>query len=556
VRGYYEFYTDLLMRLHTREPSAGHNAAAIQSSERARARSLLDTLTEARRDIHQGADPQLLERARRMQQQLNAKSERLTRLLGGKHSDEEAATAEKDVRALLTEYEQVQTQIRLSSPRYAALTQPAPLSLREIQEQVLDDDTLLLEYALGDERSYLWAVTRDSITSFELLARRQIETAAQQFYRLIRASHRTGAKAQTDIAALGLSKMLLGPVAGQLRKNRLVIVADGALQYVPFGVLPVVRPPSSVVRRKATDYGQRTTDHQQPLIAEHEIINLPSASVMAVLRRELVERRPASKTVAVVADPVFAANDERVKIGTRGSGLGDREKTSTRTSASRTPSLQPRIPNPEPRTSDIERSAKESGVMSFDRLRFSRREAEAITSLVPEQERLKALDFSANRATAMSSELGQYRILHFATHGLLNSLHPALSGLVLSLVDEKGQPQDGFLRLHEIYNLKLGADLVVLSACRTALGKDVRGEGLIGLTRGFMYAGAPRVVVSLWNVSDEATAQLMKRFYHGTLVEGLSPAAALRAAQVSMWKQKRWEAPYYWAAFMLQGEWR
>lgn len=156
----------------------------------------------------------------------------------------------------------------------------------------------------------------------------------------------------------------------------------------------------------------------------------------------------------------------------------------------------------------------------------------------------------------MSEQLGQYRIIHFATHGLLNSQHPELSGVVLSLVDERGQPQDGFLRSHEVYNLKLNADLVVLSGCQTALGKNVKGEGLIGLTRGFMYAGAPRVVASLWRVPDKPTAELMKRFYKGMLAEGLRPAAALRAAQIEMWKEKRWSAPYYWAAFVFQGEWK
>lgn len=157
----------------------------------------------------------------------------------------------------------------------------------------------------------------------------------------------------------------------------------------------------------------------------------------------------------------------------------------------------------------------------------------------------------------MSPEIGQYRILHLATHGLLNSAHPELSGIVLSLVDRQGQPQNGFLRLNEVYNLKLSADLVVLSACQTALGKEIRGEGLVGLTRGFMYAGAPRVLASLWKVDDRATAELMKQFY-GAMLKGTGqrPAEALRAAQIAMWKTKGWEAPYYWGAFVLQGDWK
>jgi CHAT domain-containing protein len=196
------------------------------------------------------------------------------------------------------------------------------------------------------------------------------------------------------------------------------------------------------------------------------------------------------------------------------------------------------------------------GVAGLRRLLFSRDEAEAILAVTQQPSVLKALDFQANRSLVMSDELGQYRFVHFSTHGLLDSLHPELSGLVLSLVDKAGEAQEGFLRLHEIYNLRLGAELVVLSACQTGLGEEVRGEGLIGLTRGFMYAGAKRVVASLWQVDDAATAELMKRFYRGMMQEKLPPAAALRAAQIEMLKKKHWQSPYYWGAFVLQGEWR
>jgi CHAT domain-containing protein len=169
---------------------------------------------------------------------------------------------------------------------------------------------------------------------------------------------------------------------------------------------------------------------------------------------------------------------------------------------------------------------------------------------------MQALDFKASRGAMMSSTLAQYRIVHLATHGILNSKHPELSGLVLSLVDEQGTPQNGFLGLQDIYNLNLPAELVVLSACETGLGKNVHGEGLIGLTRGFMYAGAKRVVASLWKIDDLATAELMAQFYKDMEQQGMRPAAALRSAQIYMWKQKRWQSPYYWAAFQIHGEWK
>lgn len=193
--------------------------------------------------------------------------------------------------------------------------------------------------------------------------------------------------------------------------------------------------------------------------------------------------------------------------------------------------------------------------MRIARLPFTRKEAQVIADLVPASGRKQALDFEASRASVTRGELSQYRVAHFATHGFLNSVHPELSGVVLSLVNEQGREQDGFLRAHEIYNLKLPAELVVLSGCRPGLGKEIKGEGLVGLTRAFMYAGAARVLVSLWDINDKATAEFMARFYRAMLgKEQMRPAAALRAAQISMWREKKWPSPYYWAAFVLQGE--
>jgi CHAT domain-containing protein len=282
---------------------------------------------------------------------------------------------------------------------------------------------------------------------------------------------------------------------------------------------------------------------QVPLIAEHEIVNLPSASILSVLRREVSTRKAAPKSVMVVADPVFDSHDDRLR--------GALETLKTIEVSANLSEITDQF--------SLDRSAREVGAARggiFPRLPFSRREAEAIYAMATPGEANKALDFDASKATAMSKELGEYKIVHLATHGLVNSEHPALSGLVFSLLDRQGRSQDGFLRLSDIYNLELNADLVVLSACQTALGKQINGEGLIGITRGFMYAGSPRVIASLWNADDEATAELMKKFYEGVLKNGQRPAEALRAAQTWMLKQPRWKAPYYWAGFVLQGEWK
>jgi len=313
---------------------------------------------------------------------------------------------------------------------------------------------------------------------------------------------------------------VLGPAARKLGNKRLLIVAEGALQYVPFTALPDP---------------EATTGNAAPLLAAHEIVTAPSASVLALIRADVSRRKRAEKVLAVLADPVFDNEDSRV---------AQRGKTVLVNSTSDAP------------LSDATRSGSESGFQRFERLRFSRREAEQIAGQVNGSDKFTALDFAASRATATNAELAQYRIVHFATHGIINNQHPELSGLVLSLVDERGDPVDGFLRLYDIYNLKLGADLVVLSACQTALGKEMAGEGLIGLTRGFVYAGVPRVVASLWRIDDRVTAELMETFYNSMLTRGERPAAALRAAQLAMWKTTGWDSPYYWAAFTLQGEWK
>jgi CHAT domain-containing protein/Tfp pilus assembly protein PilF len=537
---FYHSYIDILMQMHKQAPDAALDAVALAVSERARARSLLELLTEAHADIRQGVDSSLLERERSLRQRLNAMAAAQVSLLNRKHTPEQADAADKEIVSITTEYEELRAQIRAGSPRYAALTQPRPLNLAEIQQQTLDPDTLLLEYSLGDDASYLFVVSQTSITSHQLPKRGEIEAATRRARDLLtapqprpgeteaqRQARIKGARADYWLQAAALSQMLLGPAASQLGAKRLLIVAEGALQYLPFGALPT----PEIERHGAREPGrQGKSPLPTPLIVNHEIVHLPSASALAVLRHELTGRQPAAKAVAVLADPVFSADDARVRPGAK--AQADREAPS-----------------------DLTRAISDVGG-ELRRLLMTRDEAENILSVTPRNGGFAALDFRANRATATGDELSNYRIVHFATHSLLNSEHPELSGLVLSLVDEQGKPQDGFLRMHEIFNLRMPADLVVLSACQTGLGKELKGEGLVGLTRGFMYAGAARVVASLWEVNDAATAELMKRFYRRMLRDGMRPAAALREAQIEMWKSPQWQSPFYWGGFILQGEWK
>ena len=529
VQQYREFYIDLLMQLNKEKPLEQLERIAFNASETGRARSLLQLLSEAGSKIHHGIDPSLLERKQSLTQLIDAKAQSQMQLLSGKHTETEADAVRKELSALTDELEQLEGRIRESSPQFTALVQPVPLRLEEIQEKILDRETLLLEYSLGEERSFVWAVTPDAVKSFELPNRAAIETAAKRVYDLLTARtvnlpketlaqrrQRLGlVDAEYLKASINLSRMILGPVAAELKDKRLLIVGDGILQYIPFAGLP---DPADT----------------RPLVVDHEVVMAPSASVVGLLRQEIANRKPANKMVAVFADPVFSNDDPRVAAARLG---------------------RP-VPVEKDAAAEGLRSATETELDGLRRLRFSRHEADEIARLAGSDLKLEAVDFAANRKLATSAELGQYRVVHFATHGIINNNHPELSGIVLSLVDEKGQPQNGFLRLYDLYNLKLSADLVVLSACQTALGKEIRGEGLVGLTRGFMYAGSPRVIASLWQIDDRASSEFMKRFYGAMIGQKLRPAAALRAAQVSMSQDPRWRQPHYWAAFTIQGEWK
>jgi CHAT domain-containing protein len=536
---YYEHYIDVLMQFHQAEPTAGFNALALEASERARARVLLEMLVEARVDIERGVDPSLLAKERELATQLNAKGQRRLQLFAQRGAEAQLATINRELNELEANYQQVQAEIRKNSPEYAALTQPQPLDLNRMQHQ-LDANTVLLQYSLGSERSYLWLVAGDSLQSFTLPSRAHIEKSARRLYELlitrgVGRNFESPAQRQQRIAAADrelvqvnreLSQMIIAPVADRLAAKKLIVVADGALQYIPFAALS----DSGTTRAAKQDYS--------PLILRHEVVNIPSVSSLAVHRSGVANRQLAPKAVAVIADPVFSAADPRMNKANRPSSSQAAAETIGET----------RI---------IEHLADNSmGALSIRRLPFTRQEATQILSVAPRSANLEALDFRANRGMATGDELSNYRYVHFATHGYVDTERPDLSAIVLSLIDENGNAQDGFLRAHEIYNLRLPAELVVLSACETGLGKEYRGEGLTGLTRGFMYAGAKRVTVSLWNVNDKATADLMVRFYRGMLREKKAPAVALRTAQIELMQVPQWRSPYYWAAFVMQGEWR
>ena len=534
----------IFSELHKLHPTEGYDVKAFEISERERARGLLEMLLQARVDLSKDVEPVALTLEHSLQMQLNAKDQYRARLVGVKGRESELAATEKEIRLLEIQYQEARASLMRANPKYAALTQPKILNIREMQS-LIDKDTLLLEYRLGDEKSFLWAISNNSVIMEVLPPGGAVNAQARRVYDLltVRNIHQPGetapqkaarvAKADADYAeaASTLSQTVLGPIAASLGKKRLVVISESWLQYIPFGALPT--PLTKLQASKASSLAQ-------PLMIDHEIVNLPSVSVLEVLRRETGKRQNHENTVAVIADPVYSNDDPRIKTPVLNTAVSSKMTRDQATGNGR----------------DVGAASNQAETLRYGRLRFSRDEAQTIASFAPGKSTFAALDFDASKKTVVNSDLSQFRILHFATHGVLDTQRPERSGLALSFVDENGETLDGYLRLNDIYKLRLNADLVVLSGCQTGLGKDLKGEGLIGLTRGFMYAGVPRVIASLWNVDDRATSELMKRFYRGFLVQDLPAAAALREAQKSMFLERGWSSPYYWASFTIQGEWK
>jgi CHAT domain-containing protein len=306
---------------------------------------------------------------------------------------------------------------------------------------------------------------------------------------------------QLQTAVNKLSSMILEPLSEKLPASRLIVVADGTLQYVPFQML------------------KASPTAAEPLVAKLEIVDAPSASALLAVREERRNRRPGPKTLVGFGDAVFSAD---YSPGANRANTGSR-------------------------------SDQNSNSRQLPRLFNAKRELRAIGDVVGSESAFYT-EYNATRENLLHLDLSQFRIVHVVTHGILDDDHPELSGLFLSLVDANGRPQNGFVALADVYRMRAPVDLVVLSACRTALGQELQGEGLIGLTRGFMYAGASSVLASLWKVDDAATAELMKHFYTNLLRDGLTPPAALRAAQNHIRSQSQWQSPYYWAGFTLQGD--
>ena len=502
VQHYYQLKANILMQM-------GEPEAAFETSEAARARVLVELLNEANVNVREGVPPELLAEEDALKEQLLALDRQYAALRSREHEYEEVATLDKQSDDILQQMDRTLSKIRQVSPAYAEILQPQPLSLTQIQNQVLDQETVLMQYLLGEAQSYLWIVGANGFESYTLPSRREIETVARQF----RSATSTNSPASAvNRKGKELTALILPELPTWVEGKRLIISGDGVLSELAFSALPIPNK---------EDY--------TPLLIEHEVLTQSSVSSVSTLRQQFAQRETLDPSVFVLADPVYRIQDERVSGNSAQPSSSDNSVT--------------------------ERNLRDLDLRDIKRLPFTRTEAESILAAARNLKQEKAIGFDASYERFLSENLSDYSIVHLATHGFINPINPQLSGVVLNLVTPEGNLQDnGFLRLHDIFNLDLNAELVVLSACQTGLGENISGEGIVGLSRGFMYAGAERVLVSLWNVNDESTAALMGAFYRYMLEDNMPPAAALRAAQKEQWLAG--ESPYKWAAFTLQGEWQ
>ncbi len=504
------FDLDLAILIAERDPvqEAEWNARAFAASERRRARSLLDLLGDSVDQVRSDADPEKLVEERLVQNEINGLEKERRVLVESGTPSARLERIESQQRSAITRLEGIRGELRSVSPRRAALAKPKPIGLDRACA-LLDGQTALLAYSLGAQQSVLWVLQRSGVKGFYLLPpRAEIESLARDAAELF-ARVDAGSKVPRQATTIALARAILPMSLAALHVERLAVVAEGALQLVPFAALPDLEQP--------TEVGGQIP----PLLERFQLIQLPSVSALSVLREESRRRLPILGGIIVVSDPVYSPNDPRV----------------VRTHSN---SLQGLNSFPE----------------TYRRLPATEREAEAILSTFPKGQRFIERGFNANRDLILRGGLQRHRFVHVAAHAEIDSDRPNLSGLVLSTVDSQGLPREGHVRLHEIYNLDIPAELVVLSACSTGIGRNLRGEGLESLARGFLSAGAPRLVVSLWPVEDEGTAVLMELFYRAMLQERQGPAGALRKAQIALRQDLRFRDPYHWAGFSFLGDWQ
>lgn len=524
----YELYINFLVKMHRRFPGQGFDLQALQAAEKARARLMLETLALSETDLTKDADALMIKREKEIRALLNTKADKLTDLLSRDTEKPETDKLSGEIKELENELEEIKARLKQQSPIYSAIKNPAPFDVNDFQQKVLDENSLLLEFSFGQQESYLWVVGKNEISSYILPKREEIETNVEILRSLLKENElRNGESvenfqkriAESEIRykseAKSLSRKLFGQIAEKLAGKRLIIVPDGELHYFPIAALPL---PDS--------------DSDEPILLTNETIYEPSAQTLAALAKIRKQPSLTAKNLLVFSDPIFTSDDARFPA----------EKLLTE--------------NETAQTMQNERFRFVESLGKLPRLVSSKDESETIIKTVGAADSENYSGFAATRENLLNLKTDEYKILHFATHGYVNEEHPELSGIVLSRFDENGRKLNEFFRIQDIYALNLNADLVVLSACETGIGKEVKGEGLMSLNNAFLQTGAKTVVASLWKVEDGATLELMKNFYGAMANENLTPSEALRRAQIKLRGNPQYKSPFYWAAFTVQGDFR
>ena len=522
----YELYINLLMKLHKQSLNENYAIQALQAAEKSRARLMLENLALSEADFTKDADIETLKREKEIRVLLNTKADKLTDLLSRNADKAETEKVSGEINELENELEEIKATLKQSSPIYSAIKNPAPFDVAEFQRNVLDENSLLLEFSFGKEESYLWLVNQTEVNSYVLPPREQIEAHVEKLRESLASremkqdenieNYQARISEAENIyksESQQLSDELFGQIAGKLLNKRLIIIPDGKLHYFPIAALPL----------------PHSTDNL-PILLTNETVYEPSAATLALLMRNSEKISTAPKNLLIFSDPIFSDQDARISA------------VAETTNQSATDSLH----------KETFRFAE--SLTSLGRLNASQDEADAIIGIIGASESTALSGAAATRERALDASVSDYKIIHFATHGLINEQRPELSGIVLSQVDQNGQNRNGVVRLQDIYAMNLSADAVILSACNTGIGKEVKGEGLLSLNNAFLQAGAKSVVSSLWKVDDYAAQELMKNFYQELSSGTVTTSEALRRAQIKMQHNPRYKSPFYWAAFKLEGD--
>jgi len=496
----YESLINILYRSGEKADLEFNTQEIFHIIEQAKARAFLESLGESRVDLVKQLSPDLDQKERHITSEISFCVQRLSE---PDLTQEQRQTLKKQLHEAEEKYLLLLSWIRTENPNVMSLVSPEPIPLERVQHELLDTQTAVVEYFLGEKVSYGLVITKTQAHVFTLPSRDRLRESLRAYLKIL--SDPPKGKFKETLAANRLYDSLFLPVEETLTPSieHIIIVPDGILYYLPFETLKF--PPG-------------TGPHENNYLVERfKISYVPSCSSLLFL----LER----KTSGLLPPRILAFGSPIIN------GTGSKKETFSRP------------------VSLIKNLYTDQG-FDLSPLPYSRKEAKNVVKFFPKENRRIYLDNQANEALIKTLPLTDYQVIHFACHGLLDEYFPFRSALVLSRGD-KGE-EVGFLQVREIYNLKMKAEMIVLSACQTGKGKLEYGEGVLGLPRIFFYTGAQSVLTSLWRINDKSTSKFMNLFYE-YLFKGYSKAQSLRLAKLRMMKS-RFSHPHYWAAFVLNGD--